>query len=122
MADHNLFGIEAEKQAADYLEKKGYEIIERNWTFLKAEIDIIARDPEKDELVIVEVKARKKEPLVLPELAVNKKKRRLLITAADEYIVSNEIDLDCRFDIISIEKSKDEWFIDHIENAFFSFE
>jgi len=122
MADHNLFGIEAEKQAADFLEKKGYEIIERNWTFLKAEIDIIARDPEKDELVIVEVKARKKEPLVLPELAVNKKKRRLLITAADEYIVSNEIDLDCRFDIISIEKSKDEWFIDHIENAFFSFE
>ncbi|MBW7870152.1 MAG: YraN family protein [Flavobacteriia bacterium] len=122
MADHNLFGIEAEKQAADYLAKKGYEIIERNWTFLKAEIDIIARDPEKDELVIVEVKARKKDPLVLPELAVNKKKRRLLITAADEYIVSNEIDLDCRFDIISIEKSKDEWFIDHIENAFFSFE
>lgn len=122
MADHNLFGIEAEKQAADYLEKKGYEIIERNWTFLKAEIDIIARDPEKDELVIVEVKARKKDPLVLPELAVNKKKRRLLITAADEYIVSNEIDMDCRFDIISIEKSKDEWFIDHIENAFFSFE
>ncbi|MFA7615489.1 MAG: YraN family protein [Weeksellaceae bacterium] len=122
MADHNLFGIEAEKQAADFLEKKGYEIIERNWTFLKAEIDIIARAPEKDELVIVEVKARKKDPLVLPELAVNKKKRRLLITAADEYIVSNEIDLDCRFDIISIEKSKDEWFIDHIENAFFSFE
>lgn len=122
MADHNLFGIEAEKQAADYLEKKGYEIIERNWTFLKAEIDIIARDPEKDELVIVEVKARKKDPLVLPELAVNKKKRKMLITAADEYIVSNEIDLDCRFDIISIEKSKDEWFIDHIENAFFSFE
>lgn len=122
MADHNLFGIEAEKQAADYLEKKGYEIIERNWTFLKAEIDIIARDPEKDELVIVEVKARKKDPLVLPELAVNKKKRKMLITAADEYIVSNEIDMDCRFDIISIEKSKDEWFIDHIENAFFSFE
>lgn len=122
MADHNLFGIEAEKQAAGFLEKKGYKIIERNWTFLKAEIDIIARDPEKNELVIVEVKARKKDPLVLPELAVNKKKRRLLITAADEYIVSNEIDMDCRFDIISIEKSKDEWFIDHIENAFFSFE
>jgi len=104
------------------LEKKGYEIIERNWTFLKAEIDIIARDPEKNELVIVEVKARKKDPLVLPELAVNKKKRRLLITAADEYIVTNEIDLGCRFDIISIEKSNDEWHIDHIENAFFSFE
>lgn len=122
MAEHNLFGDEAEKRAVRFLEEKGYEILERNWTFYKAEIDIIATDPQTGQIVIAEVKARGADPLIDPELAVNRKKRRLLITAADEYMVSNQIDLDCRFDIISIEKSGDEWFIDHIENAFFSFE
>lgn len=122
MAEHNLFGQQAENEAVKFLTEKGYEIIERNWRFGKAEIDIIAFDPNADKIIIAEVKARKFDPLVSPELAVNKKKRKLLIGAADEYIVSRKMDYSCRFDIISIERSKDEWFIDHIENAFFSFE
>lgn len=122
MADHNLFGQMAENEAARFLIEKGYKIIERNWRFHKAEIDIIATDPETDEIVIVEVKARNLNPLIEPEMAVNKKKRRMLITAADEFIVSREIDLNCRFDIISIEKKGEKWVIDHLENAFFSFE
>lgn len=122
MAKHNLFGQEAENRAAKFLEEKGYKIIERNWRFQKAEIDIIAIDTESSNLVIAEVKARNLNPLMEPEMAVNKKKRRLLIMAADHFIVSNKIDLDCRFDIISIEKTREEWVIDHIVNAFFSFE
>ena len=122
MAEHNLFGQMAENEAARFLEAKAYKILERNWRFGKAEIDIIAIDPSTNQLVIAEVKARNLNPLLEPEMAVNKKKRKLLIAAADQFIVSNRIDLDCRFDIISIEKKNEEWLIDHFENAFYSFE
>ena len=49
MAKHYTFGKEAEKQAAKYLENKGYEILERNWRFHKLEIDLIALDSKSDE-------------------------------------------------------------------------
>ncbi|MET0945038.1 MAG: YraN family protein, partial [Flavobacterium sp.] len=56
MAEHNELGKEGEKLAAKYLQENGYEILDRNWTFQKAEIDIIA---QKDNyLAIVEVKTR----------------------------------------------------------------
>ena len=48
--NHNELGIWGEKFAADYLLRKGYEILERNWFFDKAEIDIIARQGEQLEL------------------------------------------------------------------------
>ena len=122
MAQNNEFGKEAEFRAAKFLEKKNYEILKRNWRFLKAEIDIIAKDLTTNQIVIVEVKARKANPLVEPELAVTKAKRKLLVQAADHFIISNEINLETRFDIIGIYKSDSEWIINHIENAFLCFE
>jgi len=122
MAQHNECGKEAEFRAAKFLEKKNYEILKRNWRFLKAEIDIIAKDLTTNQIVIVEVKARKANPLVEPELAVTKAKRKLLVQAADHFIISNEINLETRFDIIGIYKSDSEWIINHIENAFLCFE
>lgn len=122
MAQHNEFGKEAEFRAAKFLEKKNYEILKRNWRFLKAEIDIIAKDLTTNQIVIVEVKARKANPLVEPELAVTKAKRKLLVQAADHFIISNEINLETRFDIIGIYKSDSAWIINHIENAFLCFE
>ncbi len=122
MAEHNLFGKEAENRATQFLKDKGYEILERNWKFRKAEIDIIATDPKTDEIVIAEVKSRHENPLIEPELAVDKKKRALLVGAADQYIVSNEIESDCRFDIITLEKIKGDWLINHLEDAFTAFD
>jgi len=52
MAKHN----ELEQLAVDFLIKNGYEIVERNYRFDKAEVDIIAQI--KDTLAIVEVKTR----------------------------------------------------------------
>ena len=52
--NHNELGKWGEEYAANYLEKKGYELLERNWFFNKAELDIIAR--KDDQLVVVEVK------------------------------------------------------------------
>ena len=121
MADHIEFGIEAEKRAREFLQKKNYQIICTNYRYLKAEIDIIAKDLSKNEIVIVEVKARE-NPLIEPELAVNKKKRKLLIMAADDFICKNEIKLDTRFDIVSVEKSNNQWSFLHIEDAFLAFE
>lgn len=119
MDKHYRFGKEAEKQAAKYLENKGYEILERNWRFHKFEIDLIAHDLKNDEIIIVEVKARI-DPMVAPIDSITKKKIRNLVTAADQYLTENDIEQECRFDIIIIEKKKDKWFIEHIEDAFFA--
>jgi len=122
MAKHYEFGKEAEIRAAKFLEEKNYEILKRSWRYLKAEIDIIAKDLNSNQIVIVEVKARNFNPLVEPEEAVTKTKRKLLIQAADQFIVQNETRLETRFDIISILKSGNDWKIRHIRNAFYIFD
>ncbi len=63
MAFHNDLGKKGERIAVDYLIKNGYKILERNWRYLKAEIDIIAK--KDNTLAIVEVKTRSKQGLVL---------------------------------------------------------
>lgn len=116
MAEHNDFGKLGEEIAVKYLEDKGYEILERNWRNRHKEIDIIAKDGK--ELVIVEVKTRKSSNYGEPDLAVNKQKQRLLIYAANAYIFRNNLDINTRFDIISIVFKDDKPVIDHIEDAF----
>jgi len=122
MANHNDFGQQAELKAAEFLKRSGYEILVRNWRYLKAEIDIIAIDHKKNQVAIIEVKARKFNSLTSPEEAVNASKKKLLITAANEFIISQKILLEARFDIISLLKKENEWEISHILNAFYSYE
>ena len=122
MAIHNEFGKEAEIKATEFLEEKNYKILHRKRRFLKAEIDIIAEDLNANQIVIVEVKARKFNPLVNPEEAITKTKRKLLVQAANEFIISHDIQKETRFDVIIIYKSSQKWEINHIENAFLSFE
>ena len=43
MATHNELGKKGEQLAVDFLENHGYDILERNYRFDKAEVDIIAR-------------------------------------------------------------------------------
>jgi len=121
MADHNEFGKIAEELAADFLVKAHYKILARNFRYLKAEIDIIA---EKDDcIVIVEVKARHTDAFLEPQEAVNKKKIKLLISAANYFIEENSIDKEVRFDIISVLPNKQKTLeIHHIIDAFQSFE
>ena len=56
MAIHNELGKKGEQLAVDFLQKKGYTILDRNWRFKKAEVDIIAQ--KEQILAIVEVKTR----------------------------------------------------------------
>ena len=93
-------GREAEMLAVKFLKEKGYDILETNWRFRHKEIDIIAiRD---NEIVFVEVKARKNTHFGQPEEAVNRKKQKHLIDAAEAYMIDKNLDLDIRFDVISI--------------------
>lgn len=114
------FGREAENFAVLFLEKEGYQILARNYFFQKAEIDIIAL---KDNLlVIIEVKARTNNTVLLPEDAVTTKKKKLLIAAAHDYLTKNNLDCEVRFDILALLKLKDDWKINHIKDAFNAFE
>ncbi|MEX1002480.1 MAG: YraN family protein [Crocinitomicaceae bacterium] len=117
MAEHNELGKIGEQKATNFLVKKGFEILKRNYRFKKLELDIIARD--KDELVVVEVKTRQSDYLTDPRELVSKSKQKGIIKAANAYIHEEEIDLECRFDlIIAVINSKEER-LEHIEGAFY---
>jgi len=121
MADHNDFGKVAEDLATDFLVKANYKILVRNFRYLKAEVDIIAEF--ENQIIIVEVKARQTDAFLEPQEAVNKKKIKLLISAANYFIEENNIDKEVRFDIISVLPNKQKTLeIHHIIDAFQSFE
>ncbi|OAB80394.1 YraN family protein [Cochleicola gelatinilyticus] len=119
MAYHNELGIIGEQLAVDYLLRNGYEILDRNFRFQKAEIDIIAQ--KEDTLAIVEVKTRNSAFFGDPQDFVTPSKIKLLVKAANEYVVSNNIDIETRFDIIAVLKNKHVEQIEHFENAFYHF-
>jgi len=114
------FGMEGELEAVQYLRKKGYEILETNWHFHRYEIDIIAQ--KGDVLAIVEVKTRATDYFGDPEDAVDYKKRRKIVESADAYIEERNLDVDVRFDIVAILKTKEKTLLRYIEDAFLPFE
>jgi len=114
---NKIFGKKGEEIALEFLEKKGYKIVEKNWYYHHKEIDIIALD--NDELVIVEVKMRKTNYFGEPYEFVDKKKQMYLIEAANGYLIENNLDLPVRFDVISIVMQKNNITnIYHILDAF----
>ena len=117
MSEHNKLGTNGELMAIKYLKSRGYIIFETNWRDKHKEIDIIALD--KDQIVFIEVKTRSNNYFGAPEEAVDIRKQRCLIDAADEYINTNNIDLEARFDIISVLVNREYPDIKHIEEAFY---
>ncbi len=120
MGSHNELGKIGEEIAAQYLLKKGYKILRRNFFFDKAEIDIIAQK-EEDTVVIVEVKTRNSDFFGDPQSFVTSGKIKNLVKAANEYIVSNDLDVEVRFDVIAILKNQKTESLEHFENAFYHF-
>ncbi len=119
MAQHNDLGKQGEQLAVEFLQKKGYEILETNWTFQKAEVDIIAQ--KETILAIVEVKTRSTIDFGLPQDFVKPKKIQLLVKAVNEYVIANDLEVSVRFDIVAIHKEANEFIIEHLEDAFFYF-
>lgn len=105
-------GITAEDQAAQYLLKKGYTILNRRYHTHGGEIDIIALDDET--LVFIEVKFRSNKTY-LPEEAINNQKIDKILNAASVYIyMHNLFNYNVRFDVIAIDPNG----LRHYENAF----
>lgn len=117
MAKHLDLGRQGESLAKALLENSGYEIMDENWTFGKAEIDLIAY---KDKVIIfAEVKTRTGNYFGEPEDFVDARKQRLLVEAAGEYIYLMNHQGEVRFDIISVLFDKQSnYTINHIEDAF----
>lgn len=117
MSKAHELGKKGEELAVGHLRSLGYEILALNWHSHHLEIDIIARDG--NELVIVEVKARGTDSYEHPVEAISNKKIRFLVNAADAYIQENDINLDTRFDVISIVFYGGGFDIEHFKDAFY---
>ena len=104
MAKHNIIGKDGEKLALTYLEKENYTIIETNWRYKHLEIDIITI--KESVLCFIEVKTRSSSNYGEPYLALTKSKQKNILLAANHYIEKNQIDLEIRFDLITITVNK----------------
>ncbi len=116
MIEPHELGKMGEDLAAQYLVNKGYQILERNWHSGHKEIDLVALDGTT--LVVVEVKTRRSDDFGEPDIAVGKSKQRMLVWAADSYVRYKKLNVDVRFDIVSIVFNGDTPEIEHIEDAF----
>ncbi len=98
---HNkITGQWGEDIATDYLRKKGYKIIKRNYKNKIGEIDIIAKFD--DDLIFVEVKTRSSDKFGTPAEAVTYYKKQKIVNCAKYYLMQNPTDLNIRFDIIEV--------------------
>jgi putative endonuclease len=119
MADHNELGKIGEQIAANYLLGRGYDILERNFYFDKAEIDIIALKGKT--LAIVEVKTRNTDLFGNPQDFITKRKIKHLVKAANEFVISNDLDIEVRFDVIAVLKNESKEQVEHFKDAFYHF-
>lgn len=117
---HNKqFGQLGEDIAVGMLERKGYKILARNFSFGKTELDIICE--YNNEIIFVEVKTRTSDMAGYPEQAVGKHKQKNMRLAAENFLEQNQITLPARFDIIAVVKG-DKFEVEHIEDAFYPFD
>ena len=94
-------GADGERLAAQYLERRGYRILEHNYRTRMGEIDLIAKDGGT--LVFVEVKARTDERFGGPAEAITKAKQARIGRLAQQYLAARRLaDRLCRFDVVLI--------------------
>ncbi len=105
-----------ESLAKTHLESNGYQVLECNWRFGKAEIDLIAG--RENLMVFIEVKTRKNPDFGHPESFVSDTQARLIKSASEEYQIQNNFTGFIRFDIISITGNPAGFELLHLEDAF----
>lgn len=114
----SILGRKGEDLAAEFLERKGFRILARNYRQRLGEIDIIAR--AGDCVVFVEVKTRQGGGKYAPAEAVTRRKQLQIARVAQYYLaVSRQQDFPSRFDVVTVETAMDgNHRIDHLVNAF----
>ncbi|MCX6715169.1 MAG: YraN family protein [Candidatus Uhrbacteria bacterium] len=114
MDPRKQFGNEGEDLAAVYLQKNGYQILDRQWSCVYGEVDLVCK--QKEEFVFVEVKSRHDDSYGFPEDAVTATKRRHIAACADQYLIEHhQGDVPWRVDVIAIEFDQTPPNIVHIE-------
>ena len=116
-SENKLKGSLGEKLVCVYLDRYGYEIIEKNYRCTSGEVDVIFKD--KLEIVFAEIKTRTSVEFGNPAEAVDLKKRKHILNVARYYLYTKSLfENPVRFDVIEVYFNKDKPIINHIKNAF----
>jgi putative endonuclease len=116
MDPRRVFGNRAEKLAEQFLKNTGMNIVARQYKTKIGEIDLIARDG--DEIVFVEVKARRSSTFGYPEESVTQAKLKKITLVSQQYLKDKQIeDILYRIDVIAIEMRQGSPVITHIKYA-----
>lgn len=124
MDERSATGRMGEQLARQFLVNEGYTIRHTNWRIGHKELDIVAQKAKV--LHVVEVRTRTVPVLVAPAMTVDRKKQRLILSAANAYVKRYKWDMDVRFDIVAIVFSKQtssgitklDWTLEFIPDAF----
>lgn len=112
-----LLGKEGERIAERFLQQKGYRLVEKNYRCSGGELDLIVLD--RRVIVFVEVKTRTGSGFGTPFEAVESRKQRRMIHAAQVFLAAKGLQQrDARFDVVGISWLGREPVVEHIENAF----
>lgn len=114
--ERHLLGKKGEREALEYLLRRGYKLIEKNWRCHHLEVDLIMSDGEN--VRFIEVRSRTEPILTEPYLTVDRAKRHRIISAARSYVFKHKIDAEARFDIVSVVFSHEDCDISYIPDAF----
>ena len=116
MSRHLGVGRRGEDLAADYLQRRGFKVLERNYRTKFGEVDLICLNRET--VVFVEVKSRSSGAFGAPDEAVHRDKRRRLSKAALDYLARRSWEnRRARFDVVSIRLDGPEPEVRHLEDA-----
>lgn len=114
MYERHVLGRRGEDAAVEYLESKGYKILERNFMCRQGEIDIIAVD--EDYVVFVEIKSRTSTEYGLPSESVTEKKLKHMLKTASYYLYIKKLEkVNVRIDAIEVYVKEEEYVINHIK-------
>jgi putative endonuclease len=116
--NNRKIGKENEEIASKFLTNQGLKIINKNYFTKFGEIDLIGI--ENKTIIFIEVKFRSNENFGKPFESVNIWKQEKIRNAADYYLSENDFsDFDCRFDVVSLTPSQNNFKIEWLKNQYF---
>ena len=119
MSTTKALGDRGEAVTAQYLRKRGCELLASQWRCRFGELDLVARDRDGT-ICFVEVKLRSGNCAGLPREAVDRRKRERLRAAAACYLSQHDLDAPARFDVAEIytDEAHRPLRLEYLENAF----
>lgn len=112
-----------EDRVKEYLNNNDYIILSKNFRCRFGEIDIIARDIEKNEIVFFEVKTRNNSSYGTPAESINKYKKNHIYKTAEYFVHRFHLEQEfMRIDVIEVYMKKDKsFYMNHIKQAFWAY-